>query len=61
MDAFIFGHFNKISNQNNEKLKKFSAVYRIKNSTLYLDDLIINNKNIKSKIDLSIFSMGCQK
>ena len=61
VDAFIFGHFNKISNQNNEKLKKFSAVYRIKNSTLYLDDLIINNKNIKSKIDLSIFSMGCQK
>ena len=61
VDAFIFGHFNKISNQNNEKLKNFSAVYKIEDSGLYLDDLIINNKKIKSKIDLSIFSTGCQK
>ena len=51
VDAFIFGHFNKISNQNNEKLKNFSAVYKIEDSILYLDDLVVNNKKIKSKID----------
>ncbi len=59
VDAFIFGQFNIISNQNNEKLKNFSAVYKIENSSLYLDDLVINNKNVKSKIDLSIISKEC--
>lgn len=61
VDAFIFGYFNKISEQNNLQLKNFSAIYKIESSSLHLDDLEINNRKINSKIDLSIFSNECQQ
>ena len=55
VDFFIFGKLLKISKKRNIKIKKFSGTYKVVNSNIYINDLMINNKFLDLDINLSKF------
>ena len=55
LDYFIFGNLLKISENYNIKIKDFSGTYKVINSNIYINNLMINNKFIDLNIKLSKF------
>ena len=55
LDYFIFGNLLKISEKYNIKIKDFSGTYKVINSNIYINNLMINNKFIDLNIKLSKF------
>ena len=55
LDYFIFGEVLKISEKFNIKIKNFSGTYKVINSNIYINNLMINNKILDLKINLSKF------
>ena len=55
LDYFIFGNLLKISEKHNIKIKKFSGTYKVTNSNIYINNLMINNKFADLDINLSQF------
>ena len=55
LDYFIFGNLLKISEKHNIKIKNFSGTYKVINSNIYINNLMINNKFIDLNIKLSKF------
>ncbi len=55
LDYFIFGNLLKISEKYNIKIKDFSGTYKVINSNIYINNLMINNKFIDLNINLSKF------
>ena len=55
LDYFIFGKLLKISEKYNIKIKNFSGTYKVINSNIYINNLMINNKFIDLNINLSKF------
>ena len=55
LDYFIFGKLLKISEKYNIKIKNFSGTYKVINSNIYINNLMINNKFIDLNIKLSKF------
>lgn len=58
-DSFILGRFEEEAIKRSLKLNKFSGVYTIIKSELYLTDLQINNIKIKNNINLSLLKKNC--
>jgi hypothetical protein len=58
-DSFILGRFEEEAIKRSLKLNKFSGVYTIIKSELYLTDLQINNVKIKNNINLSLLKKNC--
>ena len=55
LDYFIFGKVLKISEKLNIKIKSFSGTYKVINSNIYINNLMINNKFVDLDINLSKF------
>ena len=55
LDYFIFGKLLKISEKYNIKIKNFSGTYKVTNSNIYINNLMINNKFVDFDIKLSKF------
>ena len=55
LDYFIFGNLLKISENRNLQIKNFSGTYKVINSNIYINNLMINNKFIDLNIKLSKF------
>ena len=55
LDYFIFGKVLKISENLNIKIKSFSGTYKVINSNIYINNLMINNKILDLEINLSKF------
>ena len=55
LDYFIFGKLFKISEKHNIQIKNFSGTYKVINSNIYINNLMINNKFIDLDINLSKF------
>ena len=55
LDYFIFGEVLKISEKLNIKTKNFSGTYKVINSNIYINNLMINNKILDLEINLSKF------
>ena len=55
LDYFIFGEVLKISEKLNIKIKNFSGTYKVINSNIYINNLMINNKILDLEINLSKF------
>ena len=55
LDYFIFGEVLKIAEQLNIKIKNFSGTYKVINSNIYINNLMINNKILDLDINLSKF------
>ena len=55
LDYFIFGKLLKISEKHNIKIKTFSGTYKVVNSNIYINNLMVNNKLIDLNINLSKF------
>ena len=55
LDYFIFGKVLKISENLNIKIKSFSGTYKVINSNIYINNLMINNKILDLDINLSKF------
>ena len=55
LDYFIFGEVLKISEKLNIKIKNFSGTYKVINSDIYINNLMINNKILDLEINLSKF------
>ncbi len=55
LDYFIFGKILKISEKHNIQIKNFSGTYKVNNSNIYIQNLMINNKFIDLGINLSKF------
>ena len=55
LDYFIFGKLLKISENRNLQIKNFSGTYKVINSNIYIDNLMINNKILDLDINLSKF------
>ena len=55
LDYFIFGKVLKISEKYNIKIKNFSGTYKVVNSNIYINNLMINNKFVDLEINLSKF------
>ena len=55
LDYFIFGNLLKISEKYNIKIKDFSGTYKVINSNIYINNLMINNKFVDLDINLSKF------
>ena len=55
LDYFIFGQLLKISEKLNIQIKNFSGTYKVVNSNIYINNLMINNKFIDLDINLSKF------
>ena len=55
LDYFIFGEVLRISENLNIKIKNFSGTYKVINSNIYINNLMINNKILDLEINLSKF------
>ena len=55
LDYFIFGKVLKISEKLNIQIKNFSGTYKVFNSNIYINNLMINNKFVDLDINLSKF------
>ena len=55
LDYFIFGKVLKISEKLNIQIKNFSGTYKVVNSNIYINNLMINNKFVDLEINLSKF------
>ena len=55
LDYIIFGKVLKISENLNIKIKSFSGTYKVINSNIYINNLMINNKILDLDINLSKF------
>ena len=55
LDYFIFGKLLKISENRNLQIKNFSGTYKVINSNIYINNLMINNKFIDLNINMSKF------
>ena len=55
LDYFIFGNLLKISENYNIKIKDFSGTYKVINSNIYINNLMVNSKFIDLNIKLSKF------
>ena len=55
LDYFIFGKVLKTSEKLNIKIKNFSGTYKVFNSNIYINNLMINNKFVDLDINLSKF------
>ena len=55
LDYFIFGEVLKISEKLIIKIKSFSGTYKVINSNIYINNLMINNKFVDLDINLSKF------
>ena len=55
LDYFIFGKVLKISEKLNIQIKNFSGTYKVVNSNIYINNLMINNKFSDLDLNLSIF------
>ena len=55
LDYFIFGKVLKTSEKLNIQIKNFSGTYKVVNSNIYINNLMINNKFIDLNIKLSKF------
>ena len=55
LDYFIFGKVLKISEKLNIQIKNFSGTYKVVNSNIYINNLMINNKFVDLDINLSKF------
>ena len=55
LDYFIFGEVLKIAEKLNIKIKNFSGTYKVINSNIYINNLMINNKILDLDINLSKF------
>ena len=55
LDYFIFGKVLKISENLNIQIKNFSGTYKVVNSNIYINNLMINNKFVDLDINLSKF------
>jgi len=55
LDYFIFGKVLKISEKLNIQIKNFSGTYKVFNSNIYINNLMINNKFVDLEINLSKF------
>ena len=55
LDYFIFGKVLKTSEKLNIQIKNFSGTYKVFNSNIYINNLMINNKFVDLDINLSKF------
>ena len=55
LDYYIFGKFLKISESRNFQIKNFSGTYKVINSNIYINNLMINNKFLDLNINMSKF------
>tara|TARA_Y100000287_G_scaffold180122_1_gene174670 strand:+ start:2348 stop:3355 length:1008 start_codon:yes stop_codon:yes gene_type:complete len=55
LDYFIFGKVLKTSEKLNIQIKNFSGTYKVVNSNIYINNLMINNKFVDLDINLSKF------
>ena len=55
LDYFIFGKLLQISENRNLQIKNFSGTYKVINSNIYINNLMINNKFIDLNINMSKF------
>jgi len=55
LDYFIFGKVLKTSEKLNIQIKNFSGTYKVFNSNIYINNLMINNKFVDLEINLSKF------
>ena len=55
LDYYIFGKLLKISESRNLQIKNFSGTYKVINSNIYINNLMINNKFLDLNINMSKF------
>ena len=59
IDAYIMGYYLDLAKKNGIKLKKIKGSYKVINDKLYLENLVINDKQISDKILLSSIKERC--
>ena len=59
VDAYIMGYYSDLAKNNGIKLKKIKGSYKVINNKLYLENLVINDKQISDKILLNSINKRC--